>query len=90
MAQSVDAEGDPTEQAIDLTRIHNAAVETELRRKLQEGSPAFFEKAVADLLWAMGYGGHQGEREHLAQVWVAALALTKESPKATSGLSIVR
>ncbi|AWG03430.1 hypothetical protein DC090_02660 [Trueperella pyogenes] len=31
----VDTEGDPIEQAIDLTRIHNAAVETELRSKLQ-------------------------------------------------------
>ncbi|MGV3103815.1 restriction endonuclease [Rothia sp. 32237D007AR] len=60
-------EGDPIERAIDLTRIHNAAVETELRRKLQEGTPAFFEKAVVDLLWAMGYGGPHGEREHLGK-----------------------
>ncbi len=65
--QGVDAEGDPIEQAIDLTRIHNAAVETELRAKLQEGTPAFFEKAVVDLLWAMGYGGPHGEREHLGK-----------------------
>ena len=61
--QSVDTEGDP----IDLTRIHNAAVDTELRRKLQEGTLAFFEKAVVDLLWAMGYGGPHGEREHLGK-----------------------
>ena len=67
IAQGVDVEGDPIEQAIDLTRIHNAAVETELRRKLQEGTPAFFEKAVVDLLWAMGYGGPHGEREHLGK-----------------------
>lgn len=67
VTQGMDAEGDPIEQAIDLTRIHNASVETELRRKLQEGTPAFFEKAVVDLLWAMGYGGPHGEREHLGK-----------------------
>lgn len=58
-------DADPIEQTIEFARIHNAAVETELRRKLQSGSPEFFEKAVLDLLWAMGYGGPYGEREHL-------------------------
>lgn len=58
---------DPIEQTFELTRIHNASIETELRRKLQESSPTFFEKAVIDLLWAMGYGGPHGEREHLGK-----------------------
>lgn len=48
-------------------KLHNADVETELRRKLLDGTPAFFEKAVVDLLWAMGYGGPYGEREHLGK-----------------------
>lgn len=64
---SAETDFDPTEQAIELTRIHNASIETELRGKLQEGTPAFFEKAVVDLLWAMGYGGPHGEREHLGK-----------------------
>ena len=41
----------------------NATTETELRRRLQSASPEFFEKAVLDVLWAMGYGGAQGERK---------------------------
>lgn len=61
------ADTDPIEQTIELTRIHNASIETDLRRKLQEGSPTFFEKVVIDLLWAMGYGGPHGEREHLGK-----------------------
>ena len=45
----------------------NAEVETRLRRKLQEASPEFFEKAVVDLLWAMGYGGAHGEKKHVGK-----------------------
>ncbi|AZA10795.1 restriction endonuclease [Corynebacterium gerontici] len=63
----VNADYDPIEQTIELARIHNASTETELRTKLQEGTPTFFEKAVVDLLWAMGYGGPHGEREHLGK-----------------------
>ncbi|MGL5406286.1 MAG: restriction endonuclease [Propionibacteriaceae bacterium] len=48
-------------------REFNAQVETELRRKLQEASPEFFEKAVIDLLWAMGYGGDYGEKQHVGR-----------------------
>lgn len=63
----VDTDSDPIEQTIELARIHNATTETELRTKLQEGTPTFFERAVVDLLWAMGYGGPHGEREHLGK-----------------------
>ena len=45
----------------------NDSVETELRTALQEASPEFFEKAVLEVLWAMGYGGGQGAREHLGR-----------------------
>ncbi|MDT9409404.1 restriction endonuclease [Corynebacterium rouxii] len=38
----------------------NYKVETELRNRLQQASPEFFEKAVIKLLWAMGYGGIDG------------------------------
>lgn len=33
----------------------------------RESSPEFFEKAVIDLLWAMGYGGTYGEKEHVGR-----------------------
>lgn len=59
------SETSPIEQVIELVQVHNASVETELRRRLQAGTPEFFEKAVLDLLWAMGYGGSHGEREQL-------------------------
>lgn len=45
----------------------NAEVETNLRRRLQESSPEFFEKAVIELLWAMGYGGAHGEKKHVGR-----------------------
>ncbi|WP_237200832.1 restriction endonuclease [Rothia nasimurium] len=63
----LESESDPFEQSMELTRRHNASIETELRSKLQEATPAFFEKAVVDLLWAMGYGGPNGEREHVGR-----------------------
>ncbi|MDO4898950.1 MAG: restriction endonuclease [Rothia sp. (in: high G+C Gram-positive bacteria)] len=63
----IELEANPIEQAVLLAQVHNASVETELRRKLQDGSPSFFEKAVIDLLWAMGYGGAHGEREHVGR-----------------------
>lgn len=62
-----EVEIDPIERSLELTRMHNATIETELRRKLQDGTPTFFEKAVVDLLWAMGYGGPHGEREHVGR-----------------------
>lgn len=48
-------------------RSYNAQTETILRQRLQESSPEFFEKAVIELLWAMGYGGAHGEKQHMGQ-----------------------
>lgn len=61
------AEVDPLEQISELAALYSREVETELRRRLQEASPSFFEKAVLDLLWAMGYGGKHGARQLLGQ-----------------------
>lgn len=47
---------DPLEAMSTAERAYNAQTETELRKRLQESSPTFFEKAVVDLLWAMGNG----------------------------------
>lgn len=63
----VNPDTDPYEQSMEIARRHNASIETELRSKLQESTPAFFERAVVDLLWAMGYGGPHGEREHVGR-----------------------
>lgn len=43
----------------------NTRTETDLRRRLQESSPGFFEQVVIDLLWKMGYGGSHGDRQRL-------------------------
>lgn len=53
----------PLERIEELVRQANDDTETELRRTLQASSSAFFEKAVVDLLWAMGYGGANGEKQ---------------------------
>lgn len=34
---------------------------------LQTSSPEFFERAVLEVLWAMGYGGALGQKEHLGR-----------------------
>lgn len=47
-----------------LVESANAVVETELRAILQRSSPEFFERAVLEVLWAMGYGGKRGTIEH--------------------------
>lgn len=60
-------EADPVEAIATRTRDFNAQVETDLRKRLQENSPEFFEKAVIDLLWAMGYGGDYGEKQHVGR-----------------------
>lgn len=62
-----DTERDPVEAAEDLVSECNAEVETELRRRLQEASPEFFERAVVELLWAMGYGGAHGRKRHVGK-----------------------
>lgn len=59
--------GDPLSLIADHVQTLNDAVETELRSALQESSPEFFERAVLEVLWAMGYGGGQGEKQHLGK-----------------------
>lgn len=54
--------GGPLEVLMGGERAFNAETETELRKRLQEFSPEFFERAVIDLLWAIGYGGAPGEK----------------------------
>ena len=58
---------DPLQMVSDAVRGLNDAVETDLRRQLQEASPEFFERAVLEVLWAMGYGGGNGQKEHLGK-----------------------
>lgn len=63
----IEQDADPVEAIAARTRDFNAQVETDLRKRLQENSPEFFEKAVIDLLWAMGYGGDYGEKQHVGR-----------------------
>ena len=58
---------DPVESLTSGERTFNAQTETKLRKKLQESSPEFFERAVIDVLWAMGYGGTHGEKKHVGR-----------------------
>lgn len=58
---------DPIEGVEGLVSSYNSEVETKLRRRLQESTPEFFEKAVIELLWAMGYGGSHGEKKHVGK-----------------------
>ncbi|WP_291423442.1 restriction endonuclease [Deinococcus sp.] len=55
-------EQDPENAAITAVDKLNDDLAVELLRRLREGSPAFFERAVIRVLWAMGYGG-KDERE---------------------------
>lgn len=61
------AEEDPLWLVSSAVLSLNNDVETELRQSLQQSSPEFFERAVLEVLWAMGYGGGQGEKEHLGK-----------------------
>ena len=63
----IEQDADPVEAIAALTRDFNAQVETDLRQRLQKNSPELFEKAVIDLLWAMGYGGDYGEKQHVGR-----------------------
>ena len=58
-------EADSVQVMSDAEQSYNAQTETDLRKRLQEASPEFFEKAVIELLWAMGYGGAHGEKRHV-------------------------
>lgn len=64
---TVETEGDPTEALEATAEEYNDGVETELRRRLQESPPEFFEKAVLDLLWKMGFGGAHGDKKHVGR-----------------------
>ncbi|MEW6899291.1 restriction endonuclease [Trueperella pyogenes] len=58
---------DPIETMLDAEAALNAQTETDLRKRLQNADPAFFEKAVVELLWAMGYGGSHGEKQRVGK-----------------------
>lgn len=58
---------DPIEVLAAGERSFNAQTETDLRKRLQESSPEFFERAVIDVLWTMGYGGAHGEKQHVGR-----------------------
>lgn len=57
----------PSEVMAHTEQMYNLKVETELRSRLQQASPEFFEKAVLELLWAMGYGGAKGHKVHVGK-----------------------
>lgn len=59
--------GDPVETLTAGEITFNAQTETKLRKRLQMGSPEFFERAVIEVLWAMGYGGAHGEKKHVGR-----------------------
>lgn len=60
-------QADPVEVMIEAQEAFNAQTESALRKRLQQASPEFFEKAVVDLLWAMGYGGAYGEKKRVGR-----------------------
>lgn len=60
-------DADPVEVMAVAEQTFNAQTETALRKRLQDASPEFFEKAVIDVLWAMGYGGTHGEKQHVGR-----------------------
>lgn len=57
----------PSEVMAHTEQMYNLKVETELRSRLQQASPEFFEKAVLELLWAMGYGGAKDHKVHVGK-----------------------
>ncbi|MCS4535495.1 restriction endonuclease [Corynebacterium sp. HS2168-gen11] len=64
---SIEESSDPLEALANGESAFNAQTETNLRKRLQQASPKFFERAVIDLLWAMGYGGAHGEKKHVGR-----------------------
>lgn len=63
----IESADDPVEVMRASERTFNASTETDLRKRLQSSSPEFFERAVIDVLWAMGYGGAHGEKQHVGR-----------------------
>lgn len=58
---SVVAASTPEEQIAEASQSLDAAVRDALLARVLEGSPAFFEKLILDLLLAMGYGGSRAD-----------------------------
>ncbi len=52
------------QKILTLLETHQQELAAQLRKRLQASDPVFFEKLVLELLWAMGYGGAQGQRIH--------------------------
>jgi restriction system protein len=51
----------PDEQLSSASSVLNEALREALLSRVIEGTPAFFEKTIVDLLLAMGYGGSQAD-----------------------------
>ncbi|WP_256282710.1 restriction endonuclease [Brevibacterium sp. HMSC07C04] len=68
---ATESEIEPAEDSVEAMRTHenafNASIETDLRKRLQSSSPEFFERAVIELLWALGYGGTHGAKQHVGR-----------------------
>lgn len=60
-------EAPPREAIPALVAEAHAVLATELVERLRESSPEFFERCVLQLLVKMGYGGVDGESEHLGR-----------------------
>lgn len=64
LAKLSDLDTDPIERISSAVEEIEQAVAAELLTKLREGSPEFFERAVIELLKAMGYGGVEKNARH--------------------------
>lgn len=62
--QSDEEDSDPIERMINASDDLKLAVASDLLTRLRGGSSEFFERAVLDLLAAMGYGGIEGTIMH--------------------------
>jgi restriction system protein len=60
-------EESPLENLIEAVEVLDRHTASDLVRRLREQEPAFLERAVLQLLHAMGYGGSLNDGEHLGQ-----------------------
>lgn len=66
--QTIDVTNTPEEQIEVASRVLEASLREGLLGRILEGTPAFFEQLIIDLLLAMGYGGSRAEAgEHLGR-----------------------
>ncbi|MEH0059149.1 restriction endonuclease [Auritidibacter ignavus] len=63
----IESAGDLVESMRTHERMFNASTETDLRKRLQSSSPEFFERAVIELVWALGYVGTHGAKQHVGR-----------------------